>query len=70
MTIAEEPVFTSAACNDCEWASATGSVSILPFTRQHADFHDHRLTANAWADDARGQRIVASVTVEPTMTDD
>ncbi len=41
----DKAIYTSAACENCDYAGDTGSNSILPFAQEHADFHDHRLMA-------------------------
>jgi hypothetical protein len=53
MATAEKPIYTSASCDNCDYVSATGSSSILPFAQEHADFHDHHVIANAYDGDGR-----------------
>jgi len=61
MSSPEEPVYTSASCDNCEWVGATGRLSILSFAQEHADLYDHRLRATAWDHDT--QIVVATIAV-------
>lgn len=71
-TTNEQPVYTSADCNDCDWlagSSESNGPSILPLAQHHTDVNDHRLTAKAFDRTNRFVHVIATLDVEPNMTE-